>query len=144
MCFNCDKFGGRSTGVAALVRDEPIRTRAAPIRRNRRTGVILNAQGRVSPRESHFPFLEVTMLRYAVTLARRYDGLFTATFPDVPDAVACGRDDQEALEEAARSLDAALVRRTRQGLPLPSARTAGALTIAAGAGSGAVPMPSPA
>jgi predicted RNase H-like HicB family nuclease len=84
------------------------------------------------------------MQRYAVTLARRYDGLFTATFPDVPEAVACGRDDEEALEEAARSLEAALARRVRQGVPLPDARTAGALTIAAGASAGPMPIPTPA
>jgi predicted RNase H-like HicB family nuclease len=84
------------------------------------------------------------MQRYAVTLARRYDGLFTATFPDVPDAIACGRDDEEALEEAGRSLEAALARRARQGLPLPVPRSHGPLTIAAGAGAAVMPMPSPA
>jgi predicted RNase H-like HicB family nuclease len=78
------------------------------------------------------------MQRYAVTLARRYDGLFTATFPDVPDAIAYGRDDEEALEEAGRSLEAALARRVRQGLPLPVPRSDGALTVAAGAGAAAV------
>jgi predicted RNase H-like HicB family nuclease len=84
------------------------------------------------------------MQRYAVTLARRYDGLFTASFPDVPDAIGYGRDDEEALEEAARSLEAALARRARQGLPLPAPRASGALTVAAAAGSPVVPLPAPA
>ncbi len=82
------------------------------------------------------------MLRYAVTLARRYDGLFTATFPDVPGAVAFGRDDQEALEEAARCLSSALARRARQGLPMPAPRTQGALTVAADADPAATPVAS--
>lgn len=80
------------------------------------------------------------MLRYAVTLARRYDGLFTASFPDVPEVVAFGRDDEEALEEAARSLEAALKRRLSQGLPLPVARTPGSLTV----GAAPTPLPAPA
>ena len=72
------------------------------------------------------------MPRYAVTLARRYDGLFTASFPDVPEAVAYGRDDEEALEEAAKSLHAALLRRVAQGRAVPAPRAVGGLSIAAG------------
>lgn len=59
------------------------------------------------------------MPAYAVELNRRYDGLFIATFPDLPDAVAYGRDDEEALEEAAKSLGAALHRRFKVGDPIP-------------------------
>ena len=59
------------------------------------------------------------MTAYAVELNRRYDGLFIATFPDLPDAVAFGRDDEEALEEAAKSLTAALLRREKFGDPMP-------------------------
>lgn len=63
------------------------------------------------------------MPSYAVALARRYDGLFIATFPDVPEAAGFGRDDEEAVEEAAKSLRAALDRREGLGeaMPLPLA-----------------------
>jgi predicted RNase H-like HicB family nuclease len=48
------------------------------------------------------------MAAYAVELATRYDGLVIATFPDLPGVSALGRDDEEALAEARRALDAAL------------------------------------
>ena len=48
------------------------------------------------------------MASYAVQLATRYDGLVIATFPDIPGVSALGRDDEEALAEARRELDAAL------------------------------------
>jgi antitoxin HicB len=66
---------------------------------------------------------------YAVRLARRYDGLFIASFPDVPEAVAFGRDDEEALNEASRSLEAAFRRRILAGEDLPEPRTEGTLLI---------------
>jgi antitoxin HicB len=66
---------------------------------------------------------------YAVTLARRYDGLFVARFPDVPDAVAFGRDNEEALEEASRSLEAAFRRRILNNEDLPEPRASGPLLI---------------
>lgn len=66
---------------------------------------------------------------YAVKLARRHDGLFVASFPDVPDAVAYGRDDEEALYEAAKSLEAAFRRRILNGEDVPEPRTAGKLHI---------------
>lgn len=66
---------------------------------------------------------------YAVTLCRRYDGLFIASFPDVPDAVAYGRDGEEALEEAAKSLEAAIRRRLLSGEQLPEPRTEGSVRI---------------
>ncbi len=69
------------------------------------------------------------MPAYAVELNRRYDGLFIATFPDVPDAVAYGRDDEEALEEAAKSLTAALLRREKFGDPMPLAVSRGSLRV---------------
>lgn len=69
------------------------------------------------------------MLSYVVKLARRYDGLFIATFPDVPDVVAYGRDDEEALEEAGKSLRAAIGRRLRRGLAIPPAASLGGLKI---------------
>jgi len=66
---------------------------------------------------------------YAVTLARRYDGLFIASFPDVPDAVAYGRDSDEALEEAAKSLEAAIRRRVLGGEEVPEPRAEGSVRI---------------
>ena len=66
---------------------------------------------------------------YAVTIARRQDGLCVATFPDVPDAVAYGRDDEEALEQAAHSLEAAIRRRILKGEDLPVPRASGTLQI---------------
>jgi predicted RNase H-like HicB family nuclease len=66
---------------------------------------------------------------YAVTLSRRYDGLFVATFPDVPDAVAYGRDHDEVIEEAAKSLEAAIRRRILNGDEVPSPRTSGPICI---------------
>lgn len=72
------------------------------------------------------------MPEYSVTLARRYDGLFIATLPDLPEVVAFGRDEEEALEEAAKCLDHALRRRSGRGEAVPPARTTGALRISAG------------
>ena len=69
------------------------------------------------------------MPAYSVTLARRYDGLFVATFADVPDAVAYGRDNEEALEEAAKSLEAAIRRRILKGEDLPAPESDGPLRI---------------
>jgi antitoxin HicB len=69
------------------------------------------------------------MPAYSVTLERRYDGLFVATFPDVPDAVAFGRDNEEALEEAAKSLEAAFRRRILKGDELPVPQASGPLQI---------------
>ena len=66
---------------------------------------------------------------YAVKLTRRDDGLFIATFPDVPDAVAHGQDDEDALGEAARSLEAAFKRRILNGEDVPEPRTEGKLYI---------------
>ena len=48
------------------------------------------------------------MLTYAMRLSTRYDGMVVATFPDVPDAVGYGRDDEEAREEGLKALKAVL------------------------------------
>lgn len=72
------------------------------------------------------------MTTYAVTLARRYDGLFTASFPDVPGVVAFGRDDEEALEEAEKALTAAIERCAASGDPLPAPASEGALRLSPG------------
>lgn len=48
------------------------------------------------------------MLTYAMRLATRYDGMVVASFPDFPDVVGYGRDDEEAREEGLKALEAAL------------------------------------
>jgi hypothetical protein len=48
------------------------------------------------------------MLTYAMRLATRYDGMVVATFPEVPDAIGYGRDDEEAREEGLKALQAVL------------------------------------
>lgn len=69
------------------------------------------------------------MLNYAVSLERRYDGLFIATFPDLPEAVAYGRDDEEALEEAEITLKATFSRMEAQGEILPPPVAVGRLKV---------------
>ena len=69
------------------------------------------------------------MLTYAVKLANRYDGLVIATFPDVPAAVAYGRDHEEAIEEAESALEAALDRYVRAGHELPRPRATSKLSV---------------
>jgi predicted RNase H-like HicB family nuclease len=69
------------------------------------------------------------MAHYAVHLATRYDGLVIATFPDLPGVSALGRDDEEALAEARRELDAALKAYAAGGETPPEPRTRGATTI---------------
>ena len=69
------------------------------------------------------------MPNYAVRLTRRADGLFVASFPDVPEAIAHGQDDEEALVEAAKALEAAFRRRILNGEDLPEPLTPGKLHI---------------
>ena len=69
------------------------------------------------------------MLTYAMRLATRYDGMVVATFPDVPDAVGYGRDDEEAREEGLKALEATLDLCQRAGAPLPLPCAAGAVTV---------------
>jgi predicted RNase H-like HicB family nuclease len=69
------------------------------------------------------------MLTYALKLADRYDGMVLATFPDVPEALAMGRDYEEAVEQAQSALEAALERYVLEGQELPAARTSGRITV---------------
>lgn len=69
------------------------------------------------------------MLTYALKLAQRYDGLVIATFPDVPAAVAYGRDHDEAIEQALPALEAALSRYVTAGHDLPMPRSPGGLAV---------------
>jgi len=71
------------------------------------------------------------MAGYAVELATRYDGLVLATFPDLPGVSALGRDDEEALAEAGRALDAALRAFVDEGDAPPAPSTRGATMIEA-------------
>jgi predicted RNase H-like HicB family nuclease len=78
------------------------------------------------------------MAQYAVQLATRYDGLIIATFPDLPGVSALGCDDEEALAEARRELDAALQAYAADGEEAPEPRARGAMMIEA---SLLVPLP---
>jgi antitoxin HicB len=69
------------------------------------------------------------MLTYALRLATNYNGMVMATFPDVPEALALGRDDYEATEEAKRALEAALERYVEEGRALPEPRAGGSLRV---------------
>ena len=69
------------------------------------------------------------MLTYALRLATRYDGMVIASFPDVPEAIGCGRDDEEACEEALKALEAALDGYVAAGEPLPLPRATGSATV---------------
>lgn len=69
------------------------------------------------------------MPAYAVKLTRRQDGLRIASLPDVPEVIAYGRDDEEALQEAAKSLEAAFRRRILNGQDLPEPRASGTVLI---------------
>jgi predicted RNase H-like HicB family nuclease len=71
------------------------------------------------------------MITYAVQFATRYDGLVIATFPDLPGISALGRDDEEALWEARRALEDALVGFERDGVapPEPSVQTGTSVSV---------------
>jgi antitoxin HicB len=69
------------------------------------------------------------MLTYALKLADRYDGMIIATFPDVPEAMAMGRDYEEACEQAQCALEAALERYAAEGRAFPQPSSSGRLTV---------------
>jgi len=69
------------------------------------------------------------MLTYALRLADRYDGMIIATIPDVPEAMAMGRDYEEACEEAQRALEATLELYAAEGRPIPEPCFPGQLTV---------------
>ena len=69
------------------------------------------------------------MLTYSLRLATNYNGMVMATFPDVPEAVALGRDHEEALEEAKRALEAVLERYEAEGRDFPRPRAGGSLRV---------------
>lgn len=63
------------------------------------------------------------MLAYPVVLEPAEEGGFVVTFPDVPEAITQGEDEQEALLVARDALETALEMyvEERRPLPLPSA-----------------------
>ena len=69
------------------------------------------------------------MLSYALRLSGRYDGMVIATIPDVPEAMAIGRDHEEACEQALTALEAALESYADEGRPIPEPRAAGSLLV---------------
>ena len=69
------------------------------------------------------------MLSYALRLSGRYDGMVIATVPDVPEARAIGRDDEEACEQALGALEAALESYQAEGRPFPEPRATGSLQV---------------
>jgi antitoxin HicB len=73
--------------------------------------------------------VEGAMLTYSLKLAPNYDGMVLATFPDVPEAFALGRDDEEAVEQARCALEAALERYVAEGRALPVPRSRSSLQV---------------
>jgi predicted RNase H-like HicB family nuclease len=69
------------------------------------------------------------MLTYALRLTTNYNGMVMATFPDVPEAMALGRDHEEALDQAKDALEAALERYAAEGRDLPEPRAGGSLRV---------------
>ena len=69
------------------------------------------------------------MLTYALKMAPHYDGMVMVTFPDVPEAVALGRDHDEALEQALPALESALECYVQEGRPFPIPRATGTLRV---------------
>ncbi len=69
------------------------------------------------------------MLTYSLKLSSHYDGMVMASFPDVPEAIALGRDDEEAMVQAKCALEAALERYAADGRPFPTPRASGSLRV---------------
>lgn len=59
------------------------------------------------------------MLTYPLRLSPHYDGMVMVTFPDVPEAMALGRDHDEALEQALPALESALEDYVAEGRAFP-------------------------
>jgi antitoxin HicB len=69
------------------------------------------------------------MLTYSLKLATNYNGMVMATFPDVPEAMALGRDHDEAVEQAKCALEAVLEAYAAEGRDLPEPRATGSLQV---------------
>ncbi len=70
------------------------------------------------------------MFEYPVELIPAKEGGFVVTFPDVPEAITQGEDQDEALQNASDALETGLAFYVEEGrqLPLPS-MAAGRLTV---------------
>ena len=69
------------------------------------------------------------MPTYALKLAERYDGMVMATFPDIPEAMALGRDDEEARDQARDALESVLADYAAEGRTFPELRAGGPVTV---------------
>lgn len=69
------------------------------------------------------------MLSYTLRLSGRYDGMVLATIPDVPEAMAIGRDHDEACEQALLALESVLETYAAEGRPFPEPRLTGGVRI---------------
>jgi hypothetical protein len=69
------------------------------------------------------------MPKFALKLSHRSDGKVLATFPDVPMAIAYGRNAAEAYDNAVQALARALRRYGEQGFDLPRPRAQGGLSV---------------
>ena len=79
------------------------------------------------------------MLDYPVTLEAQPEGGFVVTFPDVPEAITQGEDEEEALLYAVDALATALsfYVEARKPLPMPSKAKRGQRTVRPSALEGA-------
>jgi antitoxin HicB len=70
----------------------------------------------------------VSALSYPARFKKDRSGACTVTFPDLPEAITCGRDVDDAVNQAADCLQEALAGRMvrREAIPLPSTPPAGA------------------
>lgn len=71
------------------------------------------------------------MFDYPVILEKQPGGGFVVTFPDVPEAITQGEDEEEALLYAVEALESALLFyiNERQPLPAPSSPKGGQRTV---------------
>ena len=59
------------------------------------------------------------MLTYPFTLKRDTNGTLLVTFPDVPEAITVGEDEQHAREQGLEALEAALEFYVANSKPIP-------------------------
>jgi len=60
------------------------------------------------------------MYRYPCRIVREDDGTFTVSFPDVPEALTCGKSHSEAIERAEDALSVALTFYLEEGQAVPT------------------------
>ena len=68
--------------------------------------------------------------RFAVSLVNDPDGGVLATFPDVPEAITCGDDRDDALHSAQEALAVALFGYLKEGRKLPVAKRKSGIPVA--------------